>query len=56
MQDMLDCVNNISKRYHIEFGKAKSKALKIGGKLKTEPFKLGDMAIKFTELRVAPRV
>ncbi len=49
MQNMLDIVEDIAKRYHIEFGKDKSKALKVGGKPKTESFKLGDMDIDFTD-------
>ncbi len=46
IQNMLNIVNDISKRYHIEFGKDKSiKGFKNGGKAETEPFKLEDMEI-----------
>ncbi len=49
IQEMLDIVNEISKRYHIEFGLEKSKAMKIGGKKDTNPFTLGNMTINFTD-------
>ena len=48
MQRMLNIVDDIAKRYHIEFGKDKSKALKIGGKPENSTFKLGDMEIEYT--------
>ena len=65
LQEMLNITNDISKRYHIEFGKAKSKVMTIGKnkkkKRKEQPIteqtsspemeglKLGDMIIEPTE-------
>ena len=47
MKRILEVVNETSKKYHIEFGESKSKAMKIG---KVRPkFYLGDMELQYTE-------
>ena len=48
MQDLLNTTERTSKRYHIEFGRAKSQALKIGRNNLKPAFKLGDMPIDNT--------
>ena len=49
MQEMLDITDDLSGRYHIEFGEPKSKAMKIGGG-KTKPeFKLGKMTLGYCD-------
>ncbi len=51
LQDLLDITNETAKRYRIEFGKEKSKVLKIGKKGAENPtFKLGDMELDLTEI------
>ena len=42
LQDMLNITNEIANRYHIEFGKEKSKILKIGPSKKMPTIKLGE--------------
>ena len=52
LQQMLDLTDEAAKRYRIEFGKEKSKVLKIGGrKQQNEPtkFHLGSMELDYTE-------
>ncbi len=47
-QKILDITNDTSLRYHIEYGKPKSKVMKIGSKIKDEKFHLGNMDLEFT--------
>ncbi len=42
-QKMLSTTDDTSTKYHIEYGKPKSKAMKIGGKVKDEEFHLGNI-------------
>ena len=49
MQEMLNITGKIADRYHIEFGKAKSKVMKIGKGELTGTLKLGDMEIEKCE-------
>ncbi len=50
LQEMLDITDKTAKKYRIEFGKEKSKVLKIGKKGEQNPkFKLGDMELDLTE-------
>ena len=50
MQQMLDKTDDIAKRYHIEFGKDKSKTMTVGPTKKEEPkFNLGNMELERTE-------
>ena len=49
LQKMLDITNETANRYHVEFGEAKSKILKIGKVKNEEEFKLGEMKLEFTE-------
>ena len=50
LQKMLDITYDIACRYHIEFGKEKSKAMKIGGGKTNQPeFRLGDMILEYTD-------
>ena len=49
LQKMLDITSDIAGRYHIEFGKEKSKAMKIGGNKDTPELKLGDMILEYTD-------
>ena len=47
---MLDITEKTAKKYRIEFGKEKSKVLKIGKKGEQNPkFKLGEMEMDLTE-------
>ena len=46
---MLDITNQTTKKYHIEFGKAKSNIMKRGGQNTKEPAKLGDMELEGTD-------
>jgi hypothetical protein len=48
-QQQLDTTNEISGRYHIEFGKDKSKTMTIGKDKSRREFKLGDMDIEYQE-------
>ena len=48
MQELLNITDRISKRYHIEFGRAKSQALKIGRSKNKPKLHLGDMPIDNT--------
>ena len=43
LQKMLNITNEIAGRYHIEFGKEKSKVMKIGRSKKLPKFTLGEM-------------
>ncbi len=47
LQKMLDCTNDIAKRYHIEFGAAKCQVITIGKALK-KPIKLGNTGLENT--------
>ncbi len=50
LQDMLNTTNETAKKYRIEFGKEKSKVLKIGKKGEQNPkFKLGEMDMELTD-------
>ena len=50
MQTLLDITNEIAMRYHIKFGKEKSKTVKIGGRTKpTEKLNLGEMELDYTD-------
>ena len=50
MEEMLRITNEIAKRYHIEFGKEKSKTIKIGGKKGTVGnLALGRMELDYTD-------
>ena len=49
LQKMRDITSNIAGIYHIEFGKEKSKAMKIGGNKTTFELKLGDMVLEYTD-------
>jgi hypothetical protein len=51
MQQMLDITNEITQRYHIEFGEAKTKAMTIGLKKSQEKpnFNIGSMNIQHTD-------
>ena len=49
MQKMLDITNNVSGKYHIEFGQEKSKAMKIGGGKAKPEFKLGNMILEYCD-------
>ena len=53
LQNLLNTTNKIAKKYHIAFGKEKSKAMYIGRgnqkKEKEKPLKLGDMEIEYTK-------
>ena len=49
IQEMLNITNEIAGRYHIEFGKEKSKVLKIGKKKTRPKFRLGDLELEYTE-------
>ncbi len=50
LQKMLDITEKTAKKYRIEFGKEKSKVLKIGKKGEQNPkFKLGEMDMELTE-------
>ena len=44
---MLDTRDDITGRYHIEFGKAKSKVINIGGGKTKAEFKLGEMNLEY---------
>ena len=48
-QQQLDTTNEISGRYHIEFGKDKSKTMAIGKDKTRREFKLGEMDIEYQE-------
>ena len=50
LQEMLDITDNISGKYHIEFGEPKSKAMKIGGGKDRPIFNLGEMILGYCEL------
>ena len=49
LQIMLDITNEIANRYHIEFGKDKTKILKIGNDKKMISFRIGEMEIEYTD-------
>ena len=49
MQNMLDITNNVSGKYHIEFGAPKSNAMKIGGDKTRPEFRLGSMILEYCE-------
>ena len=48
LQNLLNITNTIAKKYHIEFGKEKSKAIQIGRKKTTQDLQLGQMKIEYT--------
>jgi hypothetical protein len=49
LQKMLDIVSELAGRYHIEYGEAKSKIMKIGKKGDKPNFKLGPMTLQYTD-------
>ena len=49
LEAMLDITYDVASKYHIEFGKEKSKVMKIGKKGPEQIFKLGDMTLEYTE-------
>ena len=49
LQKMLDITNQTNKKYHIEFGKAKSNIMKRGGQNTKQTAKLGDMELEVTD-------
>ncbi len=49
MQNMLDITDHVSKIYHIEYGKEKSKAMKIGKKAMNYKLKLGELKLEYTD-------
>ena len=49
LQEMLDITHKIAKRYHIEFGKEKSKAMQIGKGTTEMELTLGNMKIEYTK-------
>ena len=51
LQDMLNITNEIADRYHIAFGKEKSKILKIGPSKKMPTIKLGEMTLEYTKMK-----
>ena len=50
LQDMLNITNEITNRYHIEFGTEKSKILQIGPLKKMPSIKLGKMTLECTNI------
>ena len=48
-QKMLDITNEIANRYHIEFGKEKSKSMKIGRKGEKTQLKAGELDLEYTD-------
>ena len=46
---MLDLTNNISGKYHVEFGGPKNNAIKIGGDKTRPEVRLGSMIIEYYE-------
>ena len=49
MQLLLDNVDKIAKKYHLEFGESKSKVMKIGKSNEKPTFKLGDMNLEYVD-------
>ncbi len=49
MTELLKITNDIAKRYHIEFGKEKSKIVKIGKKGEKTKMNLGDMELEYVD-------
>ena len=49
LQKMLNIIHDIACRYHIEFGAAKSKILKIGGGKNKPNLYLGEMKLDYTD-------
>ena len=49
MQRMLDITDHTSGKYHVEFGKPKSNAMKIGGNSEKPEFRLGNMILEYTD-------
>ena len=46
---MLNITNEVADRYHIEFGSAKSKILKIGNKTSKPDIYLGEKKLEYTD-------
>ena len=46
---MLNITNEVANRYHIEFGSAKSKILKIGNKTTNPDIYLGEYKLEYTD-------
>ena len=49
LQKMLNITNKVANRYHIEFGSAKSKILKIGNKTTKPDIYLGEKKLEYTD-------
>ena len=49
LQKMLNITNDVANRYHIEFGSAKSKILKIGNKTTKPDIYLGEKKLEYTD-------
>ena len=49
LQKMLNITNEVANRYHIEFGSAKSKILKIGNKTTKPDIYLGEKKLEYTD-------
>ena len=49
MHKMIKITGEVADRYHIEFGREKSKVMKIGNLTETQDFKMGDMPIEYCE-------
>ena len=49
LQKMLNITNEITKRYRIEFGESKTKAMIIGKVKELPEFKIGEMVIQYTD-------
>ena len=48
LQDLLNTTDKIAKKYHIEFGKEKSKVMTLGQKDRPNNFKIGEMKMEQT--------
>ena len=49
LHELLNITNEITDRYHIEFGSAKSKILKIGNKTTEPDIYLGENQLEYTD-------
>ena len=49
LQELLDITDRFAKKYHIEFGKDKSKYMVVGKKGQDQEFNLGDMKLERTD-------
>ena len=49
LQEMLNITHDVANKYHIEFGMAKSKILKIGKTKEKPPLYLGDNELEYVQ-------